>query len=385
MMYHSRALLLVSAVWLSTITYAQAQAFTITDMAGRKVHFEGYPSRIVISEGRLMYGIAAITEGNPFTRLLGWSNDLIKYDPDSYRRFAEVYPADTRRMIDFGGFYFDDFNTESAITNDVDLLIVGLGFKAKLLDSGIVDTLEKAGISVVFVDVTTNAVTNTIPSLLLLGKILNEEKGAAAFAQFYQEEMDKVTRITKKMNDKDKPLVFIEISAGLQDCCITLGRGDAAHFIELAGGHNFATQINRKAGANNNVSLEAIIAANPEQIVVTGGNWAATKDNVKSVLLGYDGDFADNKKRINALANRMGFKELDAVKAGNFHAINHMFFKAPYHFIEVQRYAKWFHPEQFPDLNPDATFAELHRRFLPFAPSGQFWLSADKTSPTQTP
>ncbi|WP_394890486.1 ABC transporter substrate-binding protein [Mesorhizobium sp. AaZ16] len=30
-----------------------------------------------------------------------------------------------------------------------------------------------------------------------------------------------------------------------------------------------------------------------------------------------------------------------------------------------QQLAKWFHPELFADLDPDATFAEYHRRFLP--------------------
>jgi iron complex transport system substrate-binding protein len=27
--------------------------------------------------------------------------------------------------------------------------------------------------------------------------------------------------------------------------------------------------------------------------------------------------------------------------------------------------AKWFHPDLFADLDPNATFAEYHRRFLP--------------------
>jgi iron complex transport system substrate-binding protein len=31
----------------------------------------------------------------------------------------------------------------------------------------------------------------------------------------------------------------------------------------------------------------------------------------------------------------------------------------------VQWIAKWLHPDLFADLDPDATFAEYHRRFLP--------------------
>jgi iron complex transport system substrate-binding protein len=37
--------------------------------------------------------------------------------------------------------------------------------------------------------------------------------------------------------------------------------------------------------------------------------------------------------------------------------------------------AKWIHPEDFTDLDPQATFDELHERFMPFEVSGQFWIS----------
>ncbi|MEO7885584.1 MAG: ABC transporter substrate-binding protein, partial [Polaromonas sp.] len=41
------------------------------------------------------------------------------------------------------------------------------------------------------------------------------------------------------------------------------------------------------------------------------------------------------------------------------------FYNSPYEFVAIQQLAKWFHPELFPDLDADATFRELHERFLP--------------------
>ena len=69
--------------------------------------------------------------------------------------------------------------------------------------------------------------------------------------------------------------------------------------------------------------------------------------------------------------------DLEAVKNGNFHVIFHQFYNSPYHFIAIQQLAKWFYPEDFEDLDPQATFAELHERFLPFGVSGTFWMSAE--------
>ncbi|MEP4806198.1 MAG: ABC transporter substrate-binding protein, partial [Hyphomicrobiales bacterium] len=77
--------------------------------------------------------------------------------------------------------------------------------------------------------------------------------------------------------------------------------------------------------------------------------------------------------KLSALASRNGFKDLKAVQTKRFHSIYHQFYNSPYHFVALQAIAKWIHPEEFSDLDPTATFAELHDRFLPFAPSGQFW------------
>jgi iron complex transport system substrate-binding protein len=92
-------------------------------------------------------------------------------------------------------------------------------------------------------------------------------------------------------------------------------------------------------------------------------------------LLGYDGDPEVNSERLAALAARPGFADLRAVKEGRFHSIYHQFYNSPYHFVAIQVLAKWLHPEDFEDLDPKATFKELHERFLPYDPSGQFWIT----------
>jgi len=56
-----------------------------------------------------------------------------------------------------------------------------------------------------------------------------------------------------------------------------------------------------------------------------------------------------------------------AVETGQVHAIWRQFYNSPCQFVAIQQIAKWLHPELFADLDPEATFPELHERFLPVA------------------
>jgi iron complex transport system substrate-binding protein len=118
-----------------------------------------------------------------------------------------------------------------------------------------------------------------------------------------------------------------------------------------------------------------LIAADPDVLLGTGANWAEARPEVSATLLGYDADPVDNAARIQALANRVGFKDMRAVQDGRMHSIYHQFYNSPYHFIAIQQIAKWLHPDDFADLDPEATLATLHTRFMPFETDGLFWVS----------
>lgn len=47
-----------SVLFLSPATDAQAEALTFTDIAGREVTLPELPDKIILGEGRMMYGIA---------------------------------------------------------------------------------------------------------------------------------------------------------------------------------------------------------------------------------------------------------------------------------------------------------------------------------------
>ena len=79
-----------TAITIAAAPNAHAEALTLTDIAGREVTLPEMPDKIILGEGRMMYSIAAITDGNPFEKIVGWKDDLILYDPDAFRKIGRA-------------------------------------------------------------------------------------------------------------------------------------------------------------------------------------------------------------------------------------------------------------------------------------------------------
>ncbi|MEL6294738.1 MAG: ABC transporter substrate-binding protein [Pseudomonadota bacterium] len=365
-----------TATLLAAAPDAHAEALTLTDIAGREVTLTEAPDKIILGEGRMMYSIAAISDGNPFEKVVGWKDDLILYDPDAFRKFETAFPQDAARMINFGNPYAGDFSIEAVLEANADLVLLDVGNLFKAEETGLIEKLDKAGVPVVFIDFRRNATENTVPSLLILGRLLGEEQGALEFVDFYIAEMRKVTNVVDQIPAEERPLVVVENAAGWQNdfCCWSFGPYNYGRFVELAGGTNYASKLANAYSVD--ISMEGIIDADPDHIIGTGANWAEAKPEVTSTLLGYEGDAAVNAEKIDALTMRPGFRDLRAVQDGNYHSIYHQFYNSPYHFIAVQQIAKWLYPDDFADLDPQDTFDRMHAKFMPYDNSGQFWLSA---------
>ncbi len=361
------------AASLALAVPAWAETITVTDMAGRTVEVPHGAERIVLGEGRMMYAVAPLMTEDPFARILGWKDDLILYDPDAFRKFEAKFPKDTARLINFGNPYSGDFSVETALANGADLVVLDLGSLYKAEESGVIGNLEKAGVPVVFIDFRQNPTENTVPSMLLLGRVLNAEERAAEFIDFYIAEMRKVSNVVQALPAEDRPEVFVENAAGYEPgfCCRTFGPFNYGRFVDLAGGDNYGSALTR--AYQTEVSLEGVIASDPDVIIATGANWAETMPEVTAVPLGYDATSDAVAAKLAGLTGRDGFKDLRAVQDGKYMVIYHQFYNSPYHFVALQQLAKWLHPDEFADLDPQATWEEFHERFMPFEASGVFW------------
>lgn len=365
------------AITVAAATSATAETITVTDIAGRTVEVEKDPSRIILGEGRLIYSLALLDKDDPFARVAGWKDDLILYDPDAYRKYLAVFPAveDIPRL---GSPYSDEWSLETVISLGTEVVVMNLGELAQAEESGILDKLEEAGIATVFVDFRVNPTENTVPSIQLLGRILDQRDDADAFIDFYTAQMQSIHTRVEAIPMEERPVVFIEQAAGFDPeraCCRTFGGANLGRLVDLAGGRNWGTS--RVPGVGSDVSFEAILTDDPSIVIATGANWSESTPSTTAVLFGYEATPEAVQERLAALASRDGFAEMSAVKDGRFHGVYHQFYNSPYHFVAMQAFAKWVHPEIFADLDPEATMRVLHERFLPIEYSGVFWATLD--------
>lgn len=364
--------MVAGSVLLFASGLAWADKVKVTDIAGRTVDVEVPVRSMILGEGRQTYLIAALDKDDPFKRVVGWRNDLLTTDPDTYALYLAKFP----KMADiptFGGFKDGTFDVEQAISLKPDIMLMNLEAKVATEDAQYEEKLAAAGIPLVYVDFREKPFEHTDPSMKLMGKLLGKEKEAEAFLAFREEQ---TKRITDKLAQAapPKPKVFIERAAGYsEDCCMSFGNDNFGKFIELAGGANIAKDI--IPGTFGTVNPEQIIASNPDQYVGTGGNWKNIAPGQAWIPMGPGENQAEARTKLEALMKRPAYTGIKAVTDGQVHAIWHQFYNSPYEFVAIQRMAKWFHPELFADVDPEATFKELHERFLPIEYKPGYWAS----------
>ncbi|MFN7126294.1 MAG: ABC transporter substrate-binding protein [Allorhizobium sp.] len=335
----------------------------IKDITGREVEVSVPVERVILGEGRQIYFTAALDTDNPFGRVIGWRDDFKKADLDGYNIYLKKYP-EMEKIPTFGGMKDGTFDIEQAVALKPDVIIMNTEAKSATEESGYIEKLTAVGIPLVYIDFREKPMENTDDSMRIIGKLFGEEERAEEFVKFHDEQIAKVTDVLAKQSDLKKPVVFMERAGGYSDdCCMSFGNENFGKMVELAGGVNMAKDF--IPGTFGTVNPEQIIASNPDQVIVTGSNWELYVPGGKWIGVGPGADKAEAERKLSELMKRPGFTDIKAVKDGNVHAIWHQFYNSPYQFVAVQQIAKWLHPDLFKDLDADATFKEMHERFLP--------------------
>lgn len=370
---HKALLQTACAVSLTLLGVAtQADEITVTDIAGREVTLDAPVERMILGEGRQIYLLGALQPEDPFAGVVGWREDFSQADPDNYAVYAERFP-ELEEIPTFGGFKDGTFDVEQAAALAPDVVLMNLEARTATEDAGYDDKLAELGIPIVYVDFREDPLAHTLPSMRLMGQLLGEEADAEAFIAYSEAQMARVTEVIAAA-DPERPRVFIDRAGGYsEDCCMSFGPGNFGEYVELAGGSNIADGI--IPNTFGSLNPEQILAADPEQVVVTGGNWDAYVPGGDWVGVGPGADLEAARTKLEALTERTAMTGITAVERDSFHAIWHQFYNSPYYFVAVQRLAKWFHPELFADLDPEATLEELHQRFLPVDYAPGYWVS----------
>ena len=349
---------------------------TVTDLLGRKVKVHLPVRRVILGEGRQLYLVAALDTQNPIERIVGWRKDLIQSDPDTYGAYLRKFP-DIAKIPTFGGFEDGTFDIEQAISQRPDVIILNIEAQHATEDARYIEKLDALGIPVVYVDFRNNPMQNTEPTMRLFGQLFGKEARAEAFIHFRNQQIHRVTDVIEAHNPS-RPSVFIERIGGYtDDCCLSFGNENFGLFVDMAGGNNIARSIIPTTFGQLNP--EQVIVANPAHVVVTSANWEAFAPGGHWVAVGPAADMTQARHKLAWYTQRPAYAGIKAQDDQAFHAIWHQFYNSPYQFVAIQQLAKWFHPTLFADLDPDASFRELHERFLPVPYEPGYFVSLRKT------
>jgi iron complex transport system substrate-binding protein len=344
-------------------------AVDLVDITGRRIQLEAPARRLLLGEGRFVAALGVLDQRDPLSRVAGMLGEFERFDPLGYDRYREAFP----RIDDiptFGQTSADSASLEKAIATRPDAAVFGAQSHGPNAQSAtIIAALEAAGIPVVFIDFRADPLANTAPSIRILGQLLGLETQADAFADFHEAEMKRVTdRLASET--VERPTVMLEAHVGLrEECCFSIARGMFADLIDAAGGRNMAAKY--LPGPVGMVSLETVLAEQPDIYLGTAIGTPATALRGR-IALGAGVTTEVAAPSLSTAMDRPGIRDLEAVKAGRVYAIWHHFYNSPLNVYAVQRFAKWFHPDLFADLDPEATLARMLALFHPVDLTGTY-------------
>ncbi|WP_420360233.1 ABC transporter substrate-binding protein [Agrobacterium vitis] len=335
---------------------------SVTDIAGRQISLTVPVHRMLLGEGRQLYLVASLDSRDPLSFLAGWKNDLIEADPATYAQYVAKFPK-LAQLPTFGGKEAGLIDLESAIVQKPDVVLLNLETQRASKETDYIEKLESLGIPVLYIDFRHQPLQNTEPTIRLLSKIMGREKRAEEIIAFRKKALAQVTDVIEQKKPA-RPNVFVERIGGYaDDCCLTFGNENFGRYVEIAGGHNIGGDF--LPGTFGQLNPEQVIAADPDQVVVTSANWEAYVPGGHWIPLGPGANRQEAERKLEWFTTRNAYIGTKAVKNRSFHGIWHQFYNSPYEFIAIQQIAKWLHPDLFANLEPDETFREYHRLFLP--------------------
>lgn len=360
----------IAIVALLTVGGPQARAddtVLITDVVGRQVTVKRPVKRILLGEGRQLLALSLI-HPDPVSVLAGWPGDFMRQDATTYGRYRERFPGIEKVPV-VGAGNVETFSVEQALAVQPDIAIFSGGYGPSVKSTEIVSRMEAAGIPVVFIDFIAKPLENTTRSLAILGQILGREKEAQAYIDFYDAHIKRISSRLAQAKPK-LPNVFMHAHAGLGDCCASPGHGTIGAFVDAAGGNNIAGGVFKQLFGQLN--LEYVLSAQPDIYVGTGGMHLAGKGGL---VMGPGVEEAVSRAALASIVARPGLADVAAVRNGRVYGLWHIFNNNPANFLAVEVLAKWFHPELFADVDPQASLRELNEKFLPVPMQGTYWLA----------
>ncbi|MEO9781045.1 MAG: ABC transporter substrate-binding protein [Sedimentitalea sp.] len=342
---------------------AWAENITLTDTMGRTVDVPEDPQRILL--GFYFEDFMAVAGPEAYDRVVAISKDTwAGWRSLQWQTYSDAIPR-LEELTDVGEVEAGTFSLEAVIAAQPDVAVLA-AWQYKALGE-IADRMEAAGIPIVVLDYNAQTVEMHVKSTELLGELMGAQERSKTLADEYATAVAEVESRLETLPEGAAPKVYVELGRkGMDSVDNSYAGTQWGSVIDQLGATNIA---NGQISSWGKLSPEYVLAQNPQVILLAGSGWAGLD---QAVVMGPGVDDALTHERMQAYLARPGWDGLDAVKTGKVFGIYHGGNRTLYDYAFLQFLAKAMYPEQFADIDPQASLDRFFATYMPIEFEGSY-------------
>ncbi len=343
----------------------------ITDVTGRTVTLKKPAERVVLQwsgAGGPFFTISALMGKDTPKVIAGMDTSLQDYRADMWKHFTTEMPELAKIPV-VGTVGDKTFNAEQVVALNPDVIFIPVDLKDQY-ESDAKAKMDAAGIQTIYIDYHAEKLESHQKSIEAIGKALGKEERAAEINKFYTERVTRVLDRVSKIN-KPKPTVYLEVGMNGPE---EFGNSFSSNYswgalATMAGADVITKDVIKKTSP---INPEFILEKNPDIIMIMGSYWPKKPTSMR---LGFEATEASSQELLKAFTiERQGWSELKAVENKQVYSAHHGLPREVFDAAVFEYLAKTFYPEEFKDVDPEATLKEFYDKFLPFSYSGIWFM-----------
>ena len=343
----------------------------ITDVTGRTVTLKKPAERVVLQwsgAGGPFFTISALMGKDTPKVIAGMDTSLQDYRADMWKHFTTEMPELAKIPV-VGTIGDKTFNAEQVVALNPDVIFIPVDLKDQY-ESDAKAKMDAAGIQTIYIDYHAEKLESHQKSIEAIGKALGKEERAAEISKFYT---DRVTRVLDRVSkiNKPKPTVYLEVGMNGPE---EFGNSFSTNYFwgalaTMAGADVITKDVIKKTSP---INPEFILEKNPDIIMIMGSYWPKKPTSMR---LGFEATEASSQELLKAFTTeRQGWSELKAVENKQVYSAHHGLPREVFDAAVFEYLAKTFYPEEFADVDPEATLKEFYDKFLPYSYSGIWFM-----------
>ena len=343
----------------------------ITDVTGSTVTLKKPAERVVLQwsgAGGPFFTISALMGKDTPKVIAGMDTSLQDYRADMWKHFTTEMPELAKIPV-VGTIGDKTFNAEQVVALNPDVIFIPVDLKDQY-ESDAKAKMDAAGIQTIYIDYHAEKLESHQKSIEAIGKALGKEERAAEISKFYT---DRVTRVLDRVSkiNKPKPTVYLEVGMNGPE---EFGNSFSSNYswgalATMAGADVITKDVIKKTSP---INPEFILEKNPDIIMIMGSYWPKKPTSMR---LGFEATEASSQELLKAFTTeRQGWSELKAVENKQVYSAHHGLPREVFDAAVFEYLAKTFYPEEFADVDPEATLKEFYDKFLPFSYSGIWFM-----------